>query len=234
MRVIRNERHISVRGSVGQYAALGGLAILLLGLVISFVRPNWSMPLLVSMVVGFTLSVVGGYFTDRYAGSLARHNALEEVLKGLDYRHTLLQYVLPADHVLLHPGGCTCFVVKAQGGKVSYEQEKWTHQERGKFFRVLVGQERLGTPHLEAQRQVESLKRYLEQRLDNADQFPVRSAVVFVNEEVQLEANESPVPTFYRKKVKDWLRGPGNLRPLPEDVQQRLAGALGARQDDKG
>ncbi|MGD2176663.1 MAG: hypothetical protein PVG71_02460, partial [Anaerolineae bacterium] len=121
MRIIRDERHINLRSSVGQYAALGGLVILLVGLVISFVRPTWAVPLLVSMVLGLILSVVGGYFADRYAGPLARHKTLEDVLKGLDYRHTLLQYVLPADHVLLEPGGCTCFAVKAQGGEVVYE-----------------------------------------------------------------------------------------------------------------
>jgi hypothetical protein len=188
------------------------------------------MPLLVSMVLGFTLSVVGGYFADRYAGSLARHKALEEVLKGLDYRHTLLQYMLPADHVLLQPGGCTCFVVKAQGGTVVYSQGKWTHRQRGKFFRLLVGQEALGKPHLEAQREVERLKRYLDERMEDAAQVPVRGIVVFVNEGVQLEADESPVPTFYRKKVKDWLRGAGDLKPLPERLQRQLRAAVGVEE----
>jgi hypothetical protein len=59
----------------------------------------------------------------------------------------------------------------------------------------------------------------------------VRGVIVFVNEEVQLEADESPVPAFYRKKVKDWLRGPGNLRPLPEEMQQRLAEVLGVEDE---
>jgi hypothetical protein len=231
MRIICDERHIKVRSSVGQYATFGGLLILLIGLVISFVRPTWSVPLLVSMALGLALSVVGGFFADRYAGSLAHYKTLAEVLKGLDYRHTLLQYVLPADHVLLEPGGCTCFVVKAQGGAVVYAQGKWTHRQRGKFFRRLVGQEGLGKPHIEAQREAERLERYLGDQMDDADQVPVRGAIIFVNEDVQLEADESPVPAFYRKKVKDWLRGPGDLKPLPEDLLQRLNVALGVEED---
>jgi hypothetical protein len=215
MNIIRDERHVNVRSSVGQYASLGGLFILLIGLVISFVRPTWTVPVFVSMPLGFALSVVGGYFADRYAGPLARHKTLAEVLKGLDYRHTLLQYVLPVDHVLLEPGGCTCFVVKAQGGLVVYEQGTWRHKQRGRFFRLLVGQEALGKPHLEAQREVERLQRYLEERMEDADQVPVRSAVVFVNEDV------------HRKKVKDWLRGPGDLKPLPNDLLKQLNTALG-------
>jgi hypothetical protein len=231
MRIIRDERHINVRSSVGQYATLGGLLILLIGLVISFVRPAWSAPLLVTMALGFTLSVVGGFFADRYAGSLAHHKTLADLLKGLDYRHTLLQYVLPANHVLLEPGGCTCFVVKAQGGKVVYDHGKWTHRQRGRFFRRLVGQEGLGKPHHEAQREVEKLERYLGEQMDDADQVPVRGVIVFANEDVQLDADRSPVPAFYRKKVKDWLRGPGDLKPLPDDMLRRLNTALGVKED---
>jgi hypothetical protein len=234
MRIFRDERHINLFSSIGQYAALGGLVILLIGLVISFIRPMWMLPIVVSMALGFTLSVVGGFFADRYAGPHAHHEALAEVLKGLDYRHTLLQYVLPADHVLLEPGGCTVFVVKSQGGEIAYENGesgKWRHRQRGKIFRQLVGQTGVGRPDREARKEVARLRGYLEEQLEDADEVPVRGTIVFVNEDVQLEADESPVPAFYRKKVKDWLRGPGDLRPLPEDLQERLAGALGVEEE---
>ena len=237
MQIVRNERRINLLSSIGQYATLGGLLVLLLGLVVSFAKPTWVLPVAVSMGLGFTLSVVGGFFADRYAGSLAHHRALAEVLKGLDYRHTLLQYVLPADHVLLQPGGCTVFVVKSQGGEVIYDNGdngKWKHQQRGKFFRRLVGQVGVGRPDQEARREVSSLRDFLEEHLDDADQVPVRPVIVFVNEDVELEADASPIPAFYRKKVKDWLRGPGDLRPLPDSLQVRLAEVLGAEEDQAG
>jgi len=230
MQIIRNERQINLLSSVGQYATLGGLLVLLSGLVISFVRPTWLVPVAASMALGFALSVVGGYFADRYAGPLAHYKALAEVLKGLDYRHTLIQYLLPADHVLLEPGGCTCFVVKAQGGEVAYEDGTgghWSHKQRGKFFRRLVGQDQLGKPHLEAQQEVTKLERYLNEHMEDANRVPVRGVIVFVNEDVQVDADQSPVPAFYRKKVKDWLRGSGDLEPLDADLQQDLAAALG-------
>jgi len=69
--------------------------------------------------------------------------------------------------------------------------------------------------------------------MEDAERVPVRPAIVFVNEDVQLDADGSPVPAFYRKKVKDWLRGPGDLRALPEDLQVRLAEALGANQGEE-
>ncbi len=234
MHIIRDERRINLLSSIGQYATLGGLVILLIGLVISFVRPTWMLPVVVSTALGFILSVVGGFFADRYAGSLAHHETLAEVLKGLDYRHTLLQYMLPADHVLLEPGGCTVFVVKSQGGEVTYEDGKsgkWKHRQRGKFFRRLVGQAGVGRPDQEALEEVERLRGYLDERLEDASEVPVRGVIVFVNEDVQLDADRSPVPAFYRKKVKDWLRGPGALRALPDALQERLADALGVEDE---
>lgn len=230
MRIIRDERRINMLGSVGRYATLAGLAVLLIGLVISFVRPTWILALVVSMTLGFILSVVGGFFADRYAGPLAHHKALAEVLKGLDYRHTLIQYLLPADHVLLQPGGCTCFVVKTQGGEVRYEdgdKSRWMHKERGKFFRRLVGQDPLGKPDLDAEQAVVALERYLSEEMERGSEVPVRGAIVFVNEDVQVGADDAPVPVFYRKKVKDWLRGPGDLKPLPDELREELKAVLG-------
>lgn len=241
MRIIRDEQRIRRLSDVGQYASLGGLMILLVGLIISFVRPEATLALIFSMTLGFALSFVGGFFVERYAGSLAHHSALAEVLKGLDYQHILVQYRLPVDHVLLEPGGCTVCVVRTQGGKVTYENGddgQWKHHQRGKIFRRLVGQAGVGEPHRDAREELARLEHYLEEHLDDPDdahRIPVRAVIVFVNEEVELNAYDSPVPAFYRKKVKDWLRGPGGLRPLPAELRDKLLIALDVadeKQDD--
>jgi len=226
MRIIRNERRIRTLSLVGKYATLAGLLSLVTGLIISFARPSWFTPMLVSMVLGFILSVVGGFFADRYASPLAHHDSLATALKGLDDSYALLQYTLPASHVLLQPGGCTVFIVKTQGGQVTYENERWKHRQRGKFFRQFAGQEAVGAPDFEAHRQVHKMEQWLARHLPDVG-VPVQAAVVFVNPDVQLEAADAPVPTFYGKKVKAWLRGPGRLKPLPAPERRRLAEALG-------
>jgi len=226
MRTIRNERRISILGSIGKYATIAGLLILLASLVISFTRPEWIVPMLVGLILGFGLSVVGGFFADRYANPLAHHATLANALKGLDDQYTLLQYVLPASHVLLEPGGCTVFVVKAQGGQITYEDGKWKHHQRGKFFRQFAGQEAVGVPHYEAGRQAHKLERHLAKQLPDVE-VPVRGAIVFVNPDVTLDAAASPVPAFHSKKVKAWLRGPGKRKPLPANVHRQIAEALG-------
>jgi len=230
MRIIRNERRIRVFSFIGQYATLAGLLALMAGLILSWNRPEWLVPMLLSVGLGVILSVVGGFFADRYVSPLAHHGALAGALKGLDDQYALLQYVLPASHVLLEPGGCTVFVVKAQGGQVTCQKEgRWKHRQRGKFFRQFAGQEGLGGPDVEAGHQAHRLERWLAKQLPDVE-VPVRAAIVFVNPEVTLDAAASSVPAFYGKKVKAWLRGPGKLKPLPADTHRRLVEVLGVDQ----
>ena len=226
MRIIRNDRRIRVSSFIGRYATLTGLLALLAGLIISFVKPGWLTPMLMSVTLGLILSIVGGFFADRYASPLAHHEALSKALKGLDDHYVLVQYTLPAPHVLVEPGGCTAFVVKAQGGQVTCDKDgRWKHRQRGKFFRQFAGQEGLGFPHLDAEVQARKLERWLERHLPDAE-IPVRAAIVFVNPNLTLDADNSPVPAFYDKKVKAWLRGPGKLKPLPDAVYRELVEAI--------
>ena len=226
MRIVRNERRIRTSSYIGQYATIAGMLILVAGLVISFVKPDWFVLILTSLALGFSVSVVGSFFSDRYLGKLAHHDALTRALKGLDDRYVLLQYVLPASHVLVEPGGCTVFVVKAQGGQVICQDSgRWKHRQRGRFFRQFAGQEAVGAPDLEAGRQVRKMERWLARRLPDVE-VPVRAAIVFVNPDVTLDAAASPTPVFRGKKVKAWLRGPGKLKPLPADARRRLAAVL--------
>jgi hypothetical protein len=230
MRIIRNERHIRTRSFIGRYVPWIGILTVLGAWLISITNPSTMLVVLAVLPVGFIITIAGGYFADRYAGPLAHHDALAKVLKGLDDQHALVQYLLPASHVLVEPGGCTAFVVKTQGGQVIYDPEKggrWKHLQKGKFFRQFAGQEGIGLPDFEAERQAGKLERWLARHLPDIE-VPVRGVVVFVNPNVTLEADASPVPALYGKKLKAWLRGPGKLKPLPDEVQRRLAEALGS------
>jgi hypothetical protein len=231
MRVIRNERHIRVRSFVGKYAVLAGMLSLVAGLIISFTKPELLLPLLLTLPLGLFFSIVGTFFADRYAGPLAHHQALAEALKGLDNRHVLLQYLFPASHVLLEPGGLITFVVKTHRGQVTCQGEgRWKHRQRGKAFRQFAGQEGLGIPDYEAASQARKLERWLSKNLPDVE-VPVRAAIVFVSPDVQLDADASPIPAFYGKKVKAWLRGPGKLKPLPKDVYRQLVEVMGTERE---
>jgi hypothetical protein len=231
MRIVRNERHIRVRSFIGKNAALVGLGALAIGLILSLVQPDQLLVMTICMLVGVSFSIVGGIFADRYAGPLAHHDALSGALKGLDNQYALVQYILPVPHVLLEPGGLTALVVRSHGGQVTFQQEgRWKHQQPGRLFRQMVGQPGVGVPDLEAEHQVEKLKSWLADQLPDAE-VPVRAAIVFINPAVQLDADGSPVPAFYGKKIKAWLRGPGKQAPLSSDAYRQLTSALGVDAD---
>lgn len=228
MHIVRNERHIRVRSFIGKNSALVGLGALAAGLILSLARPDEALLMAVCMVVGMIFATVGGIFADRYAGPLAHHDALSDVLKGLDNKYILAQYTLPVPHVLLEPAGLTALVVRSHGGQVAFQKDgRWKHKQPGKVLRQMAGQPGVGAPDLEAEHQVKKLRGWLAEQLPDVD-VPVRAAIVFVNPAVQLDAADSPVPAFYGKKVKAWLRGPGKLKPLPSDLYRQLALALGA------
>ncbi|NLE45232.1 MAG: NERD domain-containing protein [Chloroflexi bacterium] len=232
MQIIRNERRIKISRNVGRIVPWVGIGILAVGWFASLRGPEWLLAIFVSLPIGVGLSMVGGFFAERYAGPLAHHEALAKALKGLDSQHILVNYLLPANHVLVSPGGCTVLLVKTHAGHVSYSEGRWKLRERAKFFRQLSGQEGIGRPDAEAERQGDLLRVWLGERLPGAA-VPVQSAIVFVHPRVQVDADESPVPAFYGKKVRSWLRGPGRLRPLPdEEYRQLLEAVQGIRGDD--
>mgnify|MGYP000691304984 CR=1 FL=1 len=229
MRIVADEKYITRRSAAGKYASLAGLAVLALALVFSFTRTSSLLlmqgALMGAMLIGVVLSFIGGYYAERFAGPVAHHKAVRSALKGLDRQYVLFQYVLPVPHVLLGPDGLTIVVVRSQPGQVTYKDGKWRHHQRTKFLRQLAGQESLGVPEEDVEQQVAQMRRYLEQRQPELE-VPVRGVVLFAHPNVRLDLEEPPVPVFYDKKVRSWLRGPGAGKPLPPPVRQQLAELL--------
>ena len=227
MRIVANEKYITRRALLGRIFGWAGLGVLFGAIVLSFVWDQAAsvaaiqIALWGALAVGVMLSFLGGYLGDRFGGPLAHHAGVRAALKGLDNRHVLMQYVLPSPHVLLGPDGLAVIVVRSQPGRVTYAEGRWTHQQRRKFLRELAGQERLGQPDLDAGRQVQRMTEYLEQRMPGAE-VPVRGVVLFTHPDVILEVEDPPVPVFYGKKLKAWLRGPGSGKPLPAQVRRQL------------
>jgi hypothetical protein len=231
MRIIRNERRIRTFTFIGKYASLAGLIVLIAGAL--FLSKPEQAPLLIgAMFVGFILSTVGGHFADRYIGPQAQHITLAKALKGLDDDYTLIDYTLPAPHVLVEPGGCTALVVKTQKGEIRYEDGAWQEAqshllaEVGKLLRRVAGQQGLGGPDTEAEKQAQKLREWLKEHLP-AVEVPVRGAIVFTHPDVYLRAERSPVPAFRGKEVKQWLRDEGKQKPLSDEDYDRLRDVLG-------
>lgn len=223
MQVITNEKLIRNRARLGRVASFVGLGILILGLVASFFQ--WLLVSFGCLLVGFLLSQVGIYHANRWVKQPRPDQTLAKILKGLDNRYYLYNYVLPAPHVLLAPFGLCVINPKDQAGKIRCQGEKWRHETGRKRILRLLGQEGLGNPTKEVRAVTERLRRFLAQLLPDND-MPIEGVVVFTNPQVDLEAENSSVPVLDGKQFKFFLRDLSKERPIPGSQRKQLAEIL--------
>jgi hypothetical protein len=224
MQVITNEKLIRNRARLGRWASFVGLGILILGLVASLF-PRWLLVSLGCLLVGFLLSQVGIYNANHWVREPRADQSLDKILKGLDNRYHLYNYVLPAPHVLLAPFGLCVMNPKQQGGKIRCEGEKWHHDAGWKRILRLFGQEGVGNPTREVRAEVEKLRRFLAQRFPD-DDVPIEGLVVFTDPQVDLQTDNPAVPVLDGKQLKLFLRSLSKERPIPGSQQKQLAEML--------
>lgn len=209
MRVTTNDKLIRRRSRMGMSASLGGIAILVVGMIVSLNRNQQLVWIsLVALMLGFLLAQFGSYNLRRYGRQPRPDQVLETALKGFDDRYHLYAWSLPAPYVLLTPNGVYNFVTRDQMGQVAVTGSTW--RSKWSLSRVLsfFAQEGLGNPTQEAQAQAARLAEWIKQKLP-AVEATVQPAIVFIDERVQLQVTEPTVPVLEAKGVKKWLRGAG-------------------------
>ncbi|MGC9400496.1 MAG: hypothetical protein ACP5HM_15355 [Anaerolineae bacterium] len=228
MRIITNQPFIEKREKAANILPLVAMGVLVISLVLSFIKPDWFLITMVIVLIGFFLSITGTYYVHRFASQLAPHKEIPKVLKGFDDEYALLIYKVPhVPFVLVEPGGLTAILVKLHGGEVTYEDGQWHHNQRLRLLRQFGGEEALGRPDRQARELADLLETYVEARLPEGVEAPVRAIVLFLNPEVQLEADEAPMPALWVGHLKDWLRNEGRRQRLPAKTRQAIAAALG-------
>jgi hypothetical protein len=227
MRIIANETKIERRTKIGEIAPFAGLITLVIATVLIFVKPEWMWSTLILVWIGLLISLTGGYLGDRYVGEQAHHRRIPESLKGFDDNYTLLMYKAPVPFVFIEPGGVTVITVKSQAGEVRYEDGRWRHQQKLGWLRRFAGQESLGRPGRLAEAEVEVLADKLDERLPEDVDVPIRPVIVFTHPDVQLHAEEAPIPAVRAAEFKRWLRKNPLDPPLSDEAQAALAEALG-------
>jgi hypothetical protein len=223
MRLVTNEPVIKRNAAIGRYASLAGLAILVSGLVFNFIAPPGATPNLpwppvnallsrpeaqyvplVTLLVGFLLSNLGIMYSNRWVRPPRPDEALDAALKGLDDRHVLYHYRMPAAHVLVAPSGVYALLPKRQGGTITFEGGKWRQTGQNRFL-SFFGQEGLGNPVVELAAEVSALEKFLGKNLPDVE-MPVKGVIVFTNTAATVEADDAPAPALHTKKLKDYIR----------------------------
>ena len=224
MKVITNDKLIKRNGRLGQLSTIAGLLILVGGMVVSFLNPNYAGFAWIALFVGFALSQIGLYFGNRWGRHPRPDERLNEGLKGLNEQFSLYHYMTPAAHLIVGPSGLWVLMPYYQQGKIIFEKGRWKQKGGGFMQRYLriFAQEGIGRPDVEAPAEASAVNRYIHKKLPDL-QFPEANvALVFTNEKAELEVDGAPIPTVPLKKLKDVIRKTAKDQPLPTDLIREI------------
>jgi hypothetical protein len=209
MQVTKNEKFIRRRNRLGVYASLFGLAVLVVGFIVSLQQNQdllWVS--LVAIVLGFILAQFGNYSLRRWGRSPRPDQVIETALKGFDDRYHYYAWALPWPYVLLSPQGIHLFIVRDQTGEISVRGAEWKSKfSIGKLL-LAFAQEGLGNPTIEAQDAANRLLAWIKARLPDFS-GAVQPVIVFIDPRAKLQITEPVVPVLEPKNLKKWLRGAG-------------------------
>ncbi|MCO5182788.1 MAG: hypothetical protein M9928_01430 [Anaerolineae bacterium] len=230
MKIIRNETRIRRLKTAGNVLAAVGMIILLGGLVMAFVirDPNLIIYQLLALAVGFVLSQISIYLSNRY-GRNPRTDILLDQAVGNTPKNRFYHYILPAPHVLLTLAGPVVLVPKFQGGTISAEGETW--KQTGVGLRKYLGQEGVGNPTKEADAQVGAIANFLRKNAPelSEEEIPIGVIIVFTRiEPDKLDVRNSSIPAMHHKALRSYLKKHRGA-PMPKAQYDSIRAAFDAK-----
>lgn len=228
MNIIKDEKKIKRNARIGSTITLISLAILGIGMYVTFARPELLYLSLLALFLGFVLSQVGIYFTNRWGRKPRPDEMLDQVLKGLDSKYSMYHFYTPAAHLLIGPAGIWNLIPKTQRGKIVYEKNRWRQKGGGLLqgYLRLFAQEGIGRPDLEIETDNGKLRKFFDKNFPSLEIPEVNTALVFFHPEVQIEADNAPVPTLFAKKLKDYIRKIAKSNPISQETVESIQGEL--------
>jgi hypothetical protein len=176
---------------------------------------------------GFLISQIGIALGNRWLKRPRPDEHLNTALKGLDKEYTLYHYQTSVPHLLVGPAGVWTLIPYRIGGTISFDESRnrWI-QRGGSLLTRLFGQESLGRPDIEIASQVNALARHFNRNWQADFNLKLNEALVFTNEKVALELDNSPIPALHARKLKDFIRQQAKQGRMPPAQIQQVVAAL--------
>ena len=230
MKIIKNEKLIVRNGKIGQWLSLAALAVLGVGMYISFAKPQFFTYSIICLVVGFIMTQVGMYMGSRWGKSPRPDETIDAGLKGLHSEFNIYHYSSPVSHLLVGPSGVWVLLPYHQRGKVSFEKNRWKMKGGGflQNYMRIFGQENLGRPDLDAENEVQTLQKFFAKKLEESDIPEIKPILVFTTDDVELDAGDSPIAAMKIKQLKEFFRQGGKNRALSSEQIKTLTDVLEA------
>ena len=232
MNIVRNEKLIKRNSTIAKWTLMGGLLVLAGGMFISFRYPEQFALSLGALLLGFILSQVGIYYSNRWGRSPRPDEQIDAALKGMDRKYSLHHYTTPVSHLLIGPSGLWVLMPYYQRGTIIYEKGRFK-QRGGNWYLKLFAQEGLGRPEMEAASEVEALTNFLKKKLPEDSLPPVQAALVFTSPRAAIDIPEDanpPAEAVLVKDLKDLVRKGGKTKLLSPEKIKVIEDALGVNQ----
>ncbi len=224
MKIIKNDKLIKRNGRIGSWTSMGALLVLALGMYVSIKRQDLILYAIGALILGFMMTQVGMYFSNRWGRSPRPDEQLDAGLKGLPNDTGIYHYVTPVAHLLLGPAGLWVLMPYHQRGRLTYEKNRWKLTGGGimQIYMSIFGQEGLGRPDLDTATEIEALKKYLTKELGDTEIPEIKAALVFTSDQIEIEAEDSPLPALPIKKLKDFIRQKAREKNLDLMTLERI------------
>ena len=230
MNIVRNEKLIQRNSQIAKFTMLGGLLVLGGGMIISFRYQDQVALSLGALLVGFLLSQIGIYFSNRWGRRPRPDELIDQSLKGLDNKFMLYHYSTPVQHLLVGPSGIWILLPYYQRGTIGFKNGRW-QQRGGNLYLKLFAQESLGRPDLEMMAEMDSLQKFLSQKLPDGAVPQIQAALVFFNPKVVIDIPEDadpPAETVTIGKLKELVRKPAKGKGLAAEKVKTVQDVLTA------
>ena len=228
MKSIKNETLIKRNAKIGGWTSIAALVVLGLGMYISFTRPELFIYSLLALLLGFTLTQIGMYMGNKFGRSPRPDEKLDAGLKGLQNEFVMYHYTTPVSHLLVGPAGVWVMKPYHQRGQVTFKKNRWRMSGGGflQNYMRIFGQEGLGRPDIEIESDIHALKKHLSKTLDESELPEINSLMVFTNDEVEIDAENPPIPAMKLKQVKEFMRQKAKEKKLPAETINKLKTTL--------
>lgn len=228
MKSIKNEKLIKRNATIGNWTSLGALAVLGLGMYISFTRSELFVYSLIALVLGFTLTQVGMYMGSRFGRSPRPDEKLDAGFKGLQNEFVMYHYTTPVSHLLVGPAGVWVVMPYNQRGQIEFKKNRWRLSGGGflQSYMRIFGQEGMGRPDYEVENEIKALKKYLLKHMDESEIPEINALMVFTNENVEVDAGDSPIPALKLKQIKEFIRQKAKEKRFPAETINQLKSVL--------
>jgi len=218
MKIIKNEKRIKRNGTIANSVQLGAIAVLGVGMYISFNKPELFSFALASLLLGFTMTQIGMYMGNRYGRSPRPDEKLDAGLKGLQNEFSIYHFITPATHLLVGPAGIWVLMPYHQRGQVTFTKNRWKMSGGGflQGYMRIFGQESLGRPELETENEVNSINKYLAKHMEESEIPEINALMVFTSDGVEIEGEDAPIPAMKLKQIKDFFRQKAKEKPISQ------------------